>query len=344
MSWKPRWLVAGGIGGLIAVGGIGVLALRQASPPAVAKPALHFEQFPISTGGMFGVTVDHVGNVWWVDVGGRPIRIGRMTPSGQATEFPVPTTARSSWGLVQDPAGGLVFTQYNNGGGYGHVDAAGHIVELAVPWRGDNQTTGIAFDRAGHLWIAPKAGGYVFRVGNDRVDPFVLPPANQNPGPMILDPDGNVWLVDSGEGRRILRITPDGTINALPVAGTFTGTAGPDRAVWFVDEFNEILRVTVDGKLTQFPMPRTRAGLSSITAGRDGNLWFTEGWANRIGRITPAGKITEWPLPTALTQPASIVADPRGPIWFTAHTFHSDSRGIQSSVDTWLVRFAVPSS
>ncbi len=31
-----------------------------------------------------------------------------------------------------------------------------------------------------------------------------------------------------------------------------------------------------------------------ITAGPDGNLWFTEETGNRIGRITPLGVVTEF--------------------------------------------------
>ena len=37
---------------------------------------------------------------------------------------------------------------------------------------------------------------------------------------------------------------------------------------------------------------------AGITAGPDGNLWFTESDASRIGRITPAGVASEFP-PTA---------------------------------------------
>src|SRR5262249_11093464 len=54
-----------------------------------------------------------------------------------------------------------------------------------------------------------------------------------------------------------------------------------------------------------------------ITAGPDGNLWFTELSGNNIGRITPAGVITEFPLQTAGVQPWGITAGPDGNIWFT---------------------------
>ena len=39
--------------------------------------------------------------------------------------------------------------------------------------------------------------------------------------------------------------------------------------------------------------------LLGITTGPDGNLWFTEFGAGKIGRITPSGSITEFPIPTA---------------------------------------------
>jgi streptogramin lyase len=53
-------------------------------------------------------------------------------------------------------------------------------------------------------------------------------------------------------------------------------------------------------------------------AGPDGNLWFTEGFVNKIGRITPAGVITEFPIPTeTFYGPFSIAAGTDGALWFT---------------------------
>ena len=39
------------------------------------------------------------------------------------------------------------------------------------------------------------------------------------------------------------------------------------------------------------------------TAGPDGNLWFVENSANKIGRITTAGVVTEFAVPTANSRP-----------------------------------------
>ena len=53
-----------------------------------------------------------------------------------------------------------------------------------------------------------------------------------------------------------------------------------------------------------------------ITAGPDGNMWFTEQSSNDIGRITPAGVITEFPI-SADASPWGIVTGPDGNLWFT---------------------------
>jgi virginiamycin B lyase len=55
-------------------------------------------------------------------------------------------------------------------------------------------------------------------------------------------------------------------------------------------------------------------GLGDITAGPDGNLWFTDD--KRIGRITPSGSVTEFGA--GITNPvAGITAGPDGNLWFT---------------------------
>ncbi len=55
-----------------------------------------------------------------------------------------------------------------------------------------------------------------------------------------------------------------------------------------------------------------------ITAGPDGNLWFSEGGLDRIGRITPAGSITEFSAGiTSGAAPTMITAGPDANLWFT---------------------------
>ncbi len=64
-------------------------------------------------------------------------------------------------------------------------------------------------------------------------------------------------------------------------------------------------------------MPTMDTNLNDITAGPDGNLWFTAGETSQIGRITPGGQITLFRLPRAQSDPFGITAGPDGTLWFT---------------------------
>lgn len=54
--------------------------------------------------------------------------------------------------------------------------------------------------------------------------------------------------------------------------------------------------------------------------GADGDLWFTETHANKIGKLVPStGAITEYSIPTANSQPTGIALGAEGDVWFTEY-------------------------
>jgi virginiamycin B lyase len=94
--------------------------------------------------------------------------------------------------------------------------------------------------------------------------------------------------------------------------------------MWFVEEIgNQIGRITPSGVVTEFPIPTPGSRPTGITAGPDGNLWFTESryetpGANKIGRITPSGVITEYSVPTGGGGPFAITLGPDGNLFLWA--------------------------
>jgi virginiamycin B lyase len=56
-------------------------------------------------------------------------------------------------------------------------------------------------------------------------------------------------------------------------------------------------------------------GLWGITAGPDGNLWFTEETHNAVGRVTPGAVITEFGSGFPTGSPKGIVTGPDGNLW-----------------------------
>ena len=65
--------------------------------------------------------------------------------------------------------------------------------------------------------------------------------------------------------------------------------------------------------ITEFPITTAGADPRGITAGPDGNLWFTEFCVGKIGRITTAGVVTEFP---AAGFPQFITVGSDGNLWF----------------------------
>jgi len=64
-------------------------------------------------------------------------------------------------------------------------------------------------------------------------------------------------------------------------------------------------------------VPTASAAPVGIASGPDGNLWFTEYGANKIGRLTTTGRFKEFPIPTPYSSPSAITAGPDDNLWFT---------------------------
>ncbi|HEV2035447.1 MAG TPA: hypothetical protein VGU71_14855 [Candidatus Dormibacteraeota bacterium] len=170
--------------------------------------------------------------------------------------------------------------------------------------------------------------------------PIPNPPpyGESSPGDMVAGQDGNLWFVEHivslrlGTNRDVVgRMTPSGAITEFEVPnqlGLLGITAGPDGNIWMTANRGGqgspdwILRISRTGDVTKFHAGTNAGGgfgtgPEGITAGPDGNIWFTEFWTGRIGRMTPAGVLTEFKIPTPDSNPRGITAGPDGNLWFT---------------------------
>jgi len=96
------------------------------------------------------------GDLWFTEIAGN--RIGRMTPSGVLTEFPVPTgspgIATSSLPnvIARGPGGFLVFSE-QRGNKIGAITTDGRIVEFEVPTPA-SAPVGVTAGPAQDVWFA----------------------------------------------------------------------------------------------------------------------------------------------------------------------------------------------
>jgi virginiamycin B lyase len=165
----------------------------------------------------------------------------------------------------------------------------GSVVEYAVP-TANSQPVSIVSGPDGNLWFTEFRGNKIARMTtNGRVTEFSIPTANSQPDDMDVSPDGNLWFAEV-LGNRIGRITPAGVITEFLVP---TPNSRP-----------------ATGAISEFPLPNANSQPWEITAGPDGNVWFTECSGNRIGRIAPDGVISEFSVPTPASQPNTIRRGP----------------------------------
>jgi streptogramin lyase len=222
--------------------------------------------------------------------------------TGSMVEFPVPTANSGPVSIVTGPDGNLWFTEIN-ANKIGRMTTGGEFTEFSIPTP-NSQPDEIDVGPDGNLWFAEILGNKIGRITpTGEITEFVVPTPNSRPTVVAPGPDGNVWFTERG-------------------TAAVTATTSPGKKVGRV--------VLATGQVEEFTLPTTvllpslgpdqgRRPLG-ITAGSDGNMWFTEERMNQIGRIVPAtGEITEFKLPdfTFRRQPFEITSGPDGNLWFT---------------------------
>src|SRR6266540_209897 len=225
--------------------------------------------------------------IWFTCLDGD--RIGRVSASGDVTTFRDPAhRVHYPLGITTGSDGNVWFVSFDNDR-IGRITPAGQITTFPVHGHHVSLLGGIASGPDGNLWFTMRdAVGRITPTGGTTV--FTRPGLDIDVSDAIAaGPDGNVW---------------------------FTSYAWRDR---HHGARNQIGRVTPTGRITMFS---DRAGEvrypGGITAGADGNVWFTSRDNNRIGRITPSGSITTFRVPPDdLRWLEAITAGPDGNLWFT---------------------------
>jgi streptogramin lyase len=102
---------------------------------------------------------------------------------------------------------------------------------------------------------------------------------------------------------------------------------------------------TADGQCVTEFAPSALSFPSNITAGPDGNMWFSEFDPGNIGRILVAAPntITEFNVSMADIRPAGITAGPDGNLWFVEITGNNVGRIAPASPNT-ITEFPIPTA
>jgi streptogramin lyase len=207
------------------------------------------------------ITAGSDGNLWFTEAipstqnGTTSVvgKIGRITPTGKITEFPLQSNNFAS-SITTGPDGNLWFTE---GGAIGRMTPNGQITAFPLPSSSVSGDITSGSDKA--LWFTET----------------------------IPNPQSTTIVGKIG------RITTAGQITEFPISTPashlFSIVSGSDGNLWFTEAVNsgqsgKIGRITPAGQISEFPLPSSSNG-GEITAGPDDALWFTEFGSNKIGRL-----------------------------------------------------------
>jgi uncharacterized protein (TIGR03437 family) len=180
-------------------------------------------------------------NVWFSYGSG----VGKITPIGAITLYPVGFIYYSPAGIVTGPDGNLWFANLSTEGAYagtlGKITTSGIITQ--VPLWPSFMSEAIASGRNGEIWFSGDSGGL-----------------------------GSITTA----GLSMYYPVPGGAISGIAV--------GPDGNLWLT-QYDGIARMTPGLASTQYAIPSANFGPAGIASGPDGNMWFTESVGNKIAKL-----------------------------------------------------------
>jgi streptogramin lyase len=266
-----------------------------------------------------GIAIDKSGNVWVENYGnGTPglgptdSNVSELSPSGKLLGTYV-AGSYPAGGIAIDTSGNVWVTNWGAASetagtpGVGPTDS--NVTELSPSgamigtYVAGSSPGGIAIDSAGNVWVANKGDGIPGPGTTDPMNSNVteLSPsgavigtyvAGSYPEGLSIDPNGNIWVVNKGNG--IIGIGPgDSNVTELSPSGAKIGT-------YPVGSFPEVV---------------------AIDSG--GNVWVTNGYGQ--GGVSPTySSVTELSSSGAVLQtyatgfqPYSIAIDKSGNVWVT---------------------------
>jgi streptogramin lyase len=311
----------------IAIVGALAVALGATLSAAQAAPLGALKQFRVPTADSepLSITNGSDRNRWFVEGNLDSVlqspAIGRITPAGEITEFPVNCSFCSLSDIVQGPQDILYFT--SNEPILGRITTSGVFLEpIPMP-----DSAVLAGDLAVHgddIWITDFNNDSLWRydIAAGQFTQFPVP----EPADVAVDSGGRVWFT-APLAPGIGELNPaTGEVTVTPTTDLVPRqlTVAADGDIWFTARFTPqgVGRlVPASGEVTEFPL--TNVGPEGIAASPElnGPVWFTQTTKGNIARITENPDevgitITEGKV-VRNSEPFGITVAPNGDPWYT---------------------------
>lgn len=168
---------------------------------------------------------------------------------------------------------------------------------------------------------APISNGYI----------ITYPTQNNETAPnaIAVDSQGTIWFTLQNESFLMSLFPGNATMHEYHIpmsssSGSVTWGIAVDNSrhiVWFTEQLtNAIWSFDMNTqKFTEYALKTTDAFPFNLALDKQGNVWFTEIFGQKIGEITTSGNLTEFPIPLAsqYLEPSGIAVSSNGTVWFT---------------------------
>ena len=295
-------------------------------------PTTHaIQEFPFDYSGADqaeGIAVGPDSNLWFTLTGADKIGVLNPTTGEMVAEYAVPTANARPNSIALGPANGSMWFTESGANQIAQISTTGTVTEVAAYGSGSTPI-GLTSGPDGGIWYAEsnQVGIEAYHSGATTSYPYSVTKTDAAFG-IAPDSQGNLWFAQEGDNQVGMfdPKTDISTEQAVPTSnsGPLEVAQGPDPNMWFTEfgygapghKIGTIDSTT--GQITEKAVPTANAQPYDIVYDPvDGNLYFTEWAADKVGRINPITRaVSEYPIPTPRAFPESITVNSSGNIWF----------------------------
>lgn len=205
--------------------------------------------------------------VWFT--GKKTNTVGKINPDGSVEHFELPTVGAVPIYIATGPDGNMWCTELV-GNMIARITPKGEIKEFKIPTYNSRPIAIIPGPDGKSMWFSEEAGNKVARIEMDgKITEFRVPLTQSNVilAGLAFDSEGNLWTQSYVDIH-----------NPLP--------EGPDHIV----KMDKAITTNRAGDLSRIPVnyyevPTRQTVMHRITQGPDGNMWFTELGADKLGQV-----------------------------------------------------------
>jgi virginiamycin B lyase len=277
-----------------------------------------FFNMPLGSG-PHGIEFSKMGRLWvTLEFAGKVVLVGPMGTIQKTIDVnlacpacPAPIPSHPH-GMGFAPDGQTIWFTGKATGTVGKITIDGKVQHFALPTVGSVPIY-IKAGPDGNMWVTELVGNVIARVTQaGKVDEFCIPTHNSRPIAIVPEPGGQAMWFSEEAGNKVARIDMKGNITeyAVPKKQPNMILAGlsfdSQKNLWveqYVDQNNPVpagtdyiikidksILTTAPSNLpesafTFYPVPTQQTVFHRIIQGPDGNMWFTEMKADKVGKL-----------------------------------------------------------